>query len=334
MKLVHAIALLVAALLSACGSSASVALPAGLHVVGDWPLSGSSTRFDYESLDPASHHLVIAHLGAGTVTIVDTRTHKIVHDIGNVADVHGVLVVPQLGRIYASATGDDTVAVFDSVSGRRLTSVPAGQYPDGIAYDPDDRRIAVSDEKGAADTIIDADTNRVLATVPLGGEAGNTQYDPVHHRFLVGVQTHGELAAIDPHTLHVVARYPTPGCDGPHGVLLDATRNLAFTACENNAKLLALDLTTMAVRATEPVGDGPDVLALDASMGRVYVAAESGILAVFRETGAGITPLGTGMAADNAHTIAVDPATHHVYLALPSLNGHPALRELAPAGVA
>ena len=213
-----------------------------------------------------------------------------------------------------------------------MATVPTGGYPDGIAYDPDDQRIAVSNEHGGSDTIIDATTNRIIGTVPLGGDAGNTQYDGVHHRFLVGVQTRAEIAAIDPVRSQVVARFPTPGCDGPHGVRIDATRRLVFAACQDNAKLLALDLDTMQVRATEPVGDSPDVLALDASTGTVYVAAESGVLAVFHENGGGISAQGMGSVGDNAHTVAVDPQTHHVYMALPSMDGHPVLRELAPAG--
>src|SRR5215831_2351628 len=62
-----------ATLLAACGSGAALAPPAGLRLVGDFPLDGGSTRFDYESLDASTNRLVIAHLGDGKVTIVDTR---------------------------------------------------------------------------------------------------------------------------------------------------------------------------------------------------------------------------------------------------------------------
>ena len=108
------VAAIVASLLAACSGSSSATPPAGLQVVGDTPLTGGSSRFDYESLDTSTHHLVIAHLGASTVTVFDTHDHRVVRDIPGIADVHGVLAVPQLGRIYASAAGDNAVAVLDS----------------------------------------------------------------------------------------------------------------------------------------------------------------------------------------------------------------------------
>jgi DNA-binding beta-propeller fold protein YncE len=55
--------------------------------------------------------------------------------------------------------------------------VPGSVFPDGIAYDPRDRRIFVSDELGSAVTVIDADTDRLLARIRMGGEVGNVQYD-------------------------------------------------------------------------------------------------------------------------------------------------------------
>jgi hypothetical protein len=58
---------------------------------------------------------------------------------------------------------------------------PAGEYPDGIAYDPADRHVFVSDESGGVEAVLGADGRRV-GTVSLGGEAGNVQYDQGSNR--------------------------------------------------------------------------------------------------------------------------------------------------------
>src|SRR5205085_9560803 len=87
------------------GPASAVGESAHLQGVADLALSGGSSRFDYQSLDPRTSLLFIAHLGAGIVTALTTASNTVVADIPNVADVHGVLAIPELGRVYASATG-------------------------------------------------------------------------------------------------------------------------------------------------------------------------------------------------------------------------------------
>ena len=102
-----------------------------------------------------------------------------------------------------------------------------------------------------------------------------------------------------------------------------------FVACEGNARMVVLDLVTRKVTGAMGVGDGPDVLALDPGLHRLYVASESGTLAVF-DAGTQVRKLGAGHAGPNAHSVSADPATHFVYLPLTDVGGHPVLRELAP----
>jgi hypothetical protein len=65
---------------------------------------------------------------------------------------------------------------------------------------------------------------------------------------------------------------------------------------------------------------------------RLYVACESGALAVFEERDAKLTSLGQ-YRAPHAHTVAVDPHTHRVYLPLQDIDGKPVLRILVPAAM-
>lgn len=117
-----------------------------IQVIADIPLSGGTSRFDYQSLDPQTGLLFIAHLGASTVSVFDTRAHKVVADIAGVAGVHGVLVIPELGRVYASATDTNQVAVIDEQTLHVIATIPGGVYPDGLAYDPALHHLFVSSE--------------------------------------------------------------------------------------------------------------------------------------------------------------------------------------------
>ena len=170
-----------------------------------------------------------------------------------------------------------------------------------------------------------------VATIALGGGAGNVQYDAGSRRILVDVQTRNEVAVIDPRTNRVVRRLRLAGCVTNHSLLVDAPRRLAFITCEGNAKLLILDLRTMKVTGAFQVGDGPDVLALDAGLHRLYVSSESGVVAVFAETKHGVKSLGLAFLAGAAHTVGVDPRTHLVYFPLQSgSKGRPELLIMRP----
>ena len=229
--------------------------------------------------------------------------------------------------MYASATDTNQVAVIDPQTLSVVATIPGGQYPDGIAYDPEVGKLYVSDESGGTDTVIDTSSNQVVATIPLGGEVGNTQYDAAGHRIIAAVQSRNQVVTIDPQTDQVTGRYDTPGCDHPHGVQVSPDRPLAFVACESNAKLVVVDLQSMSVTQTFDVGSVPDVLAFDAPRQVLYVAAESGPATALSETDTGLKPLAQQNVGPNAHSMAVDPDTGHVYFPLANFGGQPILRE-------
>jgi DNA-binding beta-propeller fold protein YncE len=299
-------------------------------------LPGGSTRFDYESLDPGRGLLFIAHLGDSQVIETDIRASRVVRVITGLADVHGVLVVPALHRVYATATGASQMAAIDEDTGKILYRAPTGDYPDGLAYDPARHAIWTTNETGGTETVIDTTTGAVRGTVTLGGEAGNVAYDPAGDhgtgQILADVQTLGQLAVINPATLAITRRIPLPGCDHDHGLTLDPPARLAFIACDGNARLLTLNLSTWRITGTSTVGDQPDVLAYDPAAGRLYVAAESGDLTILDNHAGHLTVTGRAHLADGAHVVAVDPATHDSYYPIPAgPGGHPALLTYHPA---
>ena len=301
------------------------------QVKPDLPLPGKANRFDYANVDAQRRLLFLAHLGSGMVTVIDLRTTHVVANIADIPSVHGVLAVPELGEVFATATGRNRLDVISEQTYRRVAQAPAGTYPDGMAYVPDTLQLFISDESGRTETVIDTRTNRRIATIPMGGEVGNSQYDPSAHRVLVDVQTLDQIAAIDPRTNKVVARYPLPRtCSDDHSLLIDPAADVAFVACDGNAKLLLVALKDMHVLSTHEVGRDPDVLAFDRGLRRLYVASESGVVTVFELEGKGLRLLGRKLLAHEAHSVAVDPATHFVYFPLQNVRGHGVLRVMSP----
>jgi DNA-binding beta-propeller fold protein YncE len=304
-----------------------------LRQVAEIPLPGPAVRLDYQSLDTTSNRLYISHMEAGEMIVFDVKGQRVAATVGGLPRVTGVCAVPELGKVYASVTERDDVAVIDARRETVVARLGRIGFPDGIAYAPDVNKIYVSDEAGGGELVIDGVKDRVVATIPLGGEAGNTIYDPGSHRVLVAVQTRNEIAVIDPATDRVVARHRLPGASHPHGLALDVTGRLLFVANQDNGTVMTVDLHTMRVTGSERVGESPDVLAFDPGWRLLYVACESGAVTVFAETEGGLTSVGE-IHMPHAHTVAVDPRTHLVYLPLQDVRGRPVLRimERPPAG--
>jgi DNA-binding beta-propeller fold protein YncE len=298
------------------------------RVVADVTLPGKPARFDYQSLDEKTGWLWIAHMGAGEVLAFDVRARRVVARVPGMSGVTGIRAVPDLQRVFAALSAGHQVAVLDSRSGRVLARVPGGRFPDGLAYAPRAKKLFVSDEYGRQELVIDVSSSRPRRSIPVGGEVGNTQYDSISGRIWVAVQTRNELISIDPLNDSIVDRISVPGIEHPHGLYVDGGRRLIYVAGEENGRVGVLDLHTRRVLHTYPVGGEPDVLAMDPRLGRLFIGSESGVLAAFQVYGDSLVPL-PSYAAPHAHSVAVDPASHLVYVPLENVGGAPVLRILS-----
>lgn len=261
----------------------------------------------------------------------DLRANRVIANIKGVPAVHGVLAVPSLDEVFATATGQNRLDVISETTFHVIAHAPAGVYPDGMTYAPPEHELFISDEAGKTETVVSTRTNKRLATIPMGGEVGNSQYDPVTGLVFVDVQTGDEVVSIDPKTNRIIHRYPLPAiCKDDHSLLLDAPARLAFVACDDNAKLLVLDMRTIRVLSVHNTGNSPDVLAFDAGLRRLYIASESGIVAIFQLQGNSLHLLGRSYLAYEAHSVAVDPRTHFIYLPLEDVGGIGVMRIMAP----
>jgi len=57
-------------------------------------------------------------------------------------------------RVYVSNYGSDTVAVYDIDLGRRITTLPVGSHPDGMALTPDQNYLLVLGTQSGDVTVI------------------------------------------------------------------------------------------------------------------------------------------------------------------------------------
>ncbi|MFO0587539.1 MAG: YncE family protein [Polyangiaceae bacterium] len=306
-----------------------------LVLVRDVPLPGGATRFDYQDIDPARGHLFIAHMNDASVVVANLSDGAAVKVLPGIPRARGVVVAADIGRVFVTSS-PNKVVVIDAVSLEIKRRVDTGTAPDGIAWDPVDKTVAVSDQGDGAVSLLRNEGEGARETVPLGKETGNVIFDGPRRRLWVTVVSASppdQLVAIDPVAAKVVTRIPLPGCSGAHGLRLTPDGSSALVACEDNDVLARVDLAGTAPIVTAKTGAGPDVLSVDPGLGWLYVAAESGPLTVFDIGKPGLTKIDEERLGDNAHSVAVDPATHQVYFPLQrGPDGTPVLRVMRPSG--
>jgi DNA-binding beta-propeller fold protein YncE len=325
------------ALLAICrgASSSPTAAPLPLVFVAEVPLPGKAVRFDYQDIDSVRKRLFIAHMNDASVVVVSTVDGSLIKVIPGIPTPRGVVVAEDAKRAFVTSSPSQLV-IIDSESLTEVGRVGTGRSPDGVAWDSAHRVVGVSDQgDGALSLIADSGTG-ARKQVALGSETGNVVFDPARAVFWIAVVAAAgpdQLVSVDPVAGKVVAKIPIPGCSGAHGLRIHPNGKSALIACEGNSKVARVELAGEYAVALASSGSDPDVLAIDAGLGLLYVAAESGDLRVFDLAKAGLVTLGREHPGPASHTVAVDAATHHVFFPLAvGPHGAPVLRMMRPAG--
>jgi hypothetical protein len=111
----------------------------------------------------------------------------------------------------------------------------------------------------------------------------------------------------------VEKRWPLAPATGPTGLAIDVATKRLFAGCD---KLLAVvDASSGAVVTTVPIGDGCDGVAFDNKLKTVFASCGEGKLTVIHEDSpAAFSVTDNAVTKRSARTLAVDEATHTVYL--------------------
>jgi DNA-binding beta-propeller fold protein YncE len=300
----------------------------------DVALPVAAVGFDYQDIDAELGHLVIAHSDDGSVDVVDLADGTMLAEIKGIPTARGVVVADDVGMIFVTSSPHELVTI-DNDKLTEIARVPTGNSPDGVAWDPVDDIVGVSDQDDGALSLIPDAGRGTRVQIPLGVKTGNVAFDATRGVFWITVVQKAQpdqLQAVDPTDGTLLTSFDLPDCTGAHGLRLHPDAQSAFVACEGNDTLVRVDLAS-GVQSTGATGAVPDVMVVDPKIGWLYVAAESGDLAVFDIRQPGVAPIGHDSPGDDSHTIAADPTTHRVYFPLQSgPDGTPVLRIMHPSG--
>ena len=158
-----------------------------------------------------------------------------------------------------------------SPPGPRVVSVPVGSNPIGVAFDPQDHHVFVTDEFSNNVTVFSAITGAAIASIPVGAGPNGVVYDPTTHDILALNFAPGSIDVIAPGTDRVTRTISLGGVN-PLGLAYDPATKQVFVADGSNGTVSVVSVSSGKTVATVPVGLYPEAIAYDSVTHDVYVA--------------------------------------------------------------
>jgi DNA-binding beta-propeller fold protein YncE len=285
----------------------------GYHQIKKISIPGDGF-WDYLTTDPDTGRVFVSH--GSEVDVVDGKKGEVTGKITGLKLVHGIALAPEFNRGFISDGAANQVVVFDLATLAKMGEVAAGTNPDGIVYDPASKRVFAFNGRSSDATAVDAEKGTLAGTVKLEGKPEFPVADGKGHIF-VNIEDKSEVMDIDSKALMVVHKWPLAPCEEPSGIAMDTKTRRIFSGCDNKM-MSVMNADTGKVVTTVPIGDGVDATWFDPETKYVFNSCgQDAVLTVIHEDSPDkYTVVENVPTAKGARTMALDPKTHTVYLAL------------------
>ena len=294
---------------------------------------GLLTVLDYLTL--SDHTLFVTNESSGALFKIVLDSSKpaagIVSEMPGSGAAHGVALLPGANVAFMTRSETNMVDVFDPESLQQLVSIPVADDADAILYVPSGKLVYVANGDAKLATLIDSEKRITVGAIPLPGKPEFPALDPKTGLLYQNLVDINSIAAIDLDKRSVVGQWSLAPCKGPSGMAIDSVQRRLFAACSRNAKLVVFDLETHRVITSLKIGGGPDAVAFDQTLHRIYAAGRAGKLTVIQQDGPdAYRVLDEIRTHYGAHTLAVDPVSHKVFVAYASLFAPPRIAVFSP----
>lgn len=301
---------LLAAIAMCIGLATPTVGPSGYREVGRVTIPGP-TGWDYVTVDAASRRVYVSH--ATQVEVLDADTLKIVGTISGTPGVHGIAIVPEVGKGFITAGKADAVVIFDLPTLNSITQVHTGKKPDAITYDPATKRVFAMNGSGESVTAINAADGSVTGTIELGGGPESTVADGKGNVW-VNLEDKSQLLHLDSRSLTVKDRWPVAPCEEPSSLSFDSRNRRLFVGCRNRL-MAVVDADSGKVLATYPIGDHVDASAFDPGARLIFLSTGDGHISIYHQDSADKYVLVENLSTfPGSKTMGFDAKTHRIFL--------------------
>lgn len=170
------------------------------------------------------------------------------------------LLIFASGPAYASGlafvlnSAGASVSLIDMSHRTELRRIPVLREPHHLTVSPDGRELLIGDTVGNEILVLDPATGGVLRRVPVA-DPYQFVFSPDGRFLVVTGLARNQIDVLDPKTFRLVKRFPAKSM--PSHLAYSPDSSMVFVTLQGTDSLMAIDLRTMAVRWTVPVGKTP-----------------------------------------------------------------------------
>ncbi len=297
------------------------------------PKHGLLNVLDYLTLDGKA--LFVTSESTGSLFKIDLNADRPssshVTEMPGAGAAHGIALFREANIAFLTRSEENMVQVFDPRTLQQFQAIAVADDADAIVYAPSAKLVYVANGDAKLATLIDPETRSTVGTIPLPGKPEFVAQDPKTDLLYQNLEDIDSLAAIDLGKRTIVGRWPLAPCEGPTGMVIDPSLRRLFAVCSGNAMLVVFDLDLHRVVTSLKIGGGPDSVAFDPILHRIYSAGGAGKLTVIQQDSSdAYRVLDEIRTHYGAHTLAVDPVSHKVYVGYASLIAHPRIAVFSP----
>jgi len=167
--------------------------------LSDGAIVGRCTVGDGPSHAKADHRrkrIYVANSWDGTLTTLN-EDGNVIASVASGRWAHAVCLTPDGSQIWVANFLDDTVAVFDAASLKRVALLETEAYPHGLDISPDGRRAVVTGFAADHARVFEVPSGKLLARVEIGRGGAHTGFVDDSRMAVVTCSVADHLACID-----------------------------------------------------------------------------------------------------------------------------------------
>src|SRR6267378_1175182 len=297
------------------------------------PRGGLLNVLDYLTLNGSTLFVTSESSGALFKIDLDLNQPSVssVSEMPGAGAAHGIALLPETNVAFITRSEENTVDVFDPRSLQQLQSIPVADDADAILYVPSAKLVYVANGDAKIATLIDPEQRITVGTVPLPGRPEFPALDSQTGVLYQNLEDIDSIVAVDLAKRAVIGQWSLAPCEGPSGMAIDSERRRLFAVCSRNATLVVFDLESHRVITSLKIGGGPDSVAFDRTLHRIYSAGKAGRLTIIQQDDSNAYRVLDEIHTHyGAHTLVLDPVSHRVFVGYASLFAHPRIGVFSP----
>jgi hypothetical protein len=169
----------------------------------DLPPNEKAGGFDHAAVHRRTRRVYVAHTANDAIDVIDGSSRRYVGSVADLPGVAGAFVPDEHDLVFTSNRAENTVGFFPPVDAPIVSKVPVGVRPNGLAYDPYNRRLLAANvghpdiAESFTVTLVDIETKTRIGDIPVTGRTRWTVFDPERAVFYVNIADPPQIVVIE-----------------------------------------------------------------------------------------------------------------------------------------